>query len=322
MPVKKCEVCGSEFQARLSKIRTCGIHCRNQLISTEKSLKHVKINECSICKKKFLVGAADANRQTCSATCAAELRATKTRSAPKLECITCKRGFFTSLSRIDAGGGKYCSKQCMYDRNRKVTTRACECCGKQYKIPPPSQRHVRTCSPECGYKIRICTRLGDKVKIPCHHCGSMFEVYAIRASERKFCSHECHQASDERLLRGKESIAGALNPAWKGGVAIKTISATGKPYTRLQPHIEAEKIARRQRVRLQATPAWANLEKMQAIYKAAQAISKATGIAHHVDHMVPLTNPLVSGLHNEFNLRVLPATENLKKHNKHWPDMP
>ena len=40
-----------------------------------------------------------------------------------------------------------------------------------------------------------------------------------------------------------------------------------------------------------------------------------------VDHIVPLNHPYVSGLHNEFNLRVITALENAKKSNKYWPDM-
>jgi hypothetical protein len=37
---------------------------------------------------------------------------------------------------------------------------------------------------------------------------------------------------------------------------------------------------------------------------------------------VPLRSKLVSGLHVENNLRVIPARENNQKKNKHWPDMP
>lgn len=68
--------------------------------------------------------------------------------------------------------------------------------------------------------------------------------------------------------------------------------------------------AKRRAMKLQATPHWANQEVIKQIYK------EATEKGMHVDHIVPLNNPLVCGLHCEFNLQILPATENLRKSNK------
>lgn len=68
-----------------------------------------------------------------------------------------------------------------------------------------------------------------------------------------------------------------------------------------------------------ATPPWADAEKMQAIYAEAIRVSEETGIEHHVDHFYPLRGRTVSGLHCEANLRIIPATENMRKHNRH-PD--
>jgi 5-methylcytosine-specific restriction endonuclease McrA len=45
-------------------------------------------------------------------------------------------------------------------------------------------------------------------------------------------------------------------------------------------------------------------------------------VKHEVDHIVPLKSPLVCGLHVEHNLQVIPATQNRRKHNRVWPDMP
>lgn len=73
--------------------------------------------------------------------------------------------------------------------------------------------------------------------------------------------------------------------------------------------------ARQQRKR-KAMPAWANEAAMKAIYTECQRISVVTGIKHHVDHFYPLKNPLVCGLHNEYNLRIIPAVENLSKGNR------
>jgi hypothetical protein len=58
-----------------------------------------------------------------------------------------------------------------------------------------------------------------------------------------------------------------------------------------------------------ATPAWADLEAIKQIYK-----NRPEG--YHVDHIVPINNPKVCGLHVEYNLQYLLAEDNLKKSNK------
>jgi hypothetical protein len=80
--------------------------------------------------------------------------------------------------------------------------------------------------------------------------------------------------------------------------------------------------ANRRAAKLQATPAWADQEKIAEFYFAADFLGMVTGEWYHVDHIVPLQSKLVCGLHDEFNLQVLPAKENIKKSNRFWPDMP
>ena len=75
----------------------------------------------------------------------------------------------------------------------------------------------------------------------------------------------------------------------------------------------------RQTRKRQALSAWADLGAIEALYVECSRISKETGIKHHVDHYYPLTSDIVCGLHNQFNLRIIPAYENLLKHN-HFPD--
>ena len=82
-----------------------------------------------------------------------------------------------------------------------------------------------------------------------------------------------------------------------------------------------ERAARRRTTKKQATPAWADIEAIREYYRAARAFRKY-GYDFHVDHIVPLKSPLVSGLHTEANLRLLPGAENLSKHNRFWPGMP
>lgn len=80
-------------------------------------------------------------------------------------------------------------------------------------------------------------------------------------------------------------------------------------------HVAMEVVRRRQARKKQATPKWADRKAMQAVYRAAVVLTDKTGAAHDVDHIVPLTSDSVCGLHCEFNLRVIPRTENRKKAN-------
>jgi len=72
--------------------------------------------------------------------------------------------------------------------------------------------------------------------------------------------------------------------------------------------------------KLHATPSWltsVDKDLMRATYSLSQELSASTGILHHVDHIVPLQGKTVCGLHVPSNLRVIPATENLKKSNSY-----
>jgi hypothetical protein len=269
MPIKKCETCGSEFQARLSKIRTCSTKCRNQLISSEREQRHKATKQCVVCEKEFEVGASDSKRLTCSDECGYKLRGSKTSRSVRLQCATCNKSFLTKLSQLSQpGGGKYCSKECMYQRNSSETNRECVCCGKMF-TSPPSQMHVVTCSTECGYEWFSGPR----------------RVNYIGATKR--------------IIR-KDGTNGVTFTRW----------------------YSAKKNTERRVKTQMATPPWANLDAIRTVYDLAAKMESLTGQRYHVDHIVPLNSRTVSGLHVHHNLQVLPAVDNLRKGNRHWPDMP
>lgn len=102
---------------------------------------------------------------------------------------------------------------------------------------------------------------------------------------------------------------------------IRVISPEkNKRYTskwrKLNPGIVTACTQRRNANKMRAQPSWANKDKIQFFYEMSAHISKISGIKHHVDHIVPLQSPLVCGLHCEYNLQVIPASENVRKSNK------
>jgi len=80
-----------------------------------------------------------------------------------------------------------------------------------------------------------------------------------------------------------------------------------------------ERSTRRRAAKLQAVPPWVDKkhrDRLASIYKACRNVSKRTGKAHHVDHIIPLQGGNVCGLHVWWNLRIIPASMNLSKGNR------
>lgn len=74
--------------------------------------------------------------------------------------------------------------------------------------------------------------------------------------------------------------------------------------------------------KITALPSWADLEQIKKIYLFRDLMQKERGIEMEVDHIVPLQSKSVCGLHVQANLQVIPKSENRKKANRRWPDMP
>lgn len=91
---------------------------------------------------------------------------------------------------------------------------------------------------------------------------------------------------------------------------------TSKNHRLANPGVYAAHFKMRQTRKRQALSSWADLGAIEALYIECARITKETGIKHHVDHYFPLKSDVVCGLHNEFNLRIVPASINLAKHNQ------
>jgi hypothetical protein len=94
---------------------------------------------------------------------------------------------------------------------------------------------------------------------------------------------------------------------YKINKTILNISSRNHYY--IHKYMYFAKKAKYRATKLKATPKWANLVTIKEIYQTCPP-------GYHVDHIVPLQGKLVCGLHCEFNLQHLPASENLSKGNK------
>jgi 5-methylcytosine-specific restriction endonuclease McrA len=96
-------------------------------------------------------------------------------------------------------------------------------------------------------------------------------------------------------------------------------NAYKQKYKEANPDMYKELVSLRRRRFRQATPNWLTATQRMEIrlkYRLAIELSRATGIRHAVDHIIPLQGEEVCGLHVPWNLQVIPQTENLKKSNK------
>ena len=98
--------------------------------------------------------------------------------------------------------------------------------------------------------------------------------------------------------------------------------ALDQAYSQANPDKICAKAAKRRAWRLKATPSWAKPKYIAMFYMIAKEEQEKNNIEYHVDHIVPLNSKFVCGLHNEYNLQVLPGSENCQKSNIYWPDMP
>ena len=116
---------------------------------------------------------------------------------------------------------------------------------------------------------------------------------------------KAYQAERLRIRLDSERLTKESNERWRDGIQDRKALAK-RAYS-----------SKRRAMKTGKCPAWANLEAIKMIYKQAQDMTKTTGIVHHVDHIIPLLGKTVSGLHVHENLQVIPALENLKKHNRY-----
>lgn len=133
----------------------------------------------------------------------------------------------------------------------------------------------------------------------------------------------------EEVRRAREANKDQYNAVRRGSVGVarrqkhaESIANGLRRYRQAnKPKIAALRAKGRAAKKL-ATPSWANRAYIALFYEFANHESDRLGQSVHVDHIVPLQNQFVCGLHCEHNLQLLTARDNKRKGNRVWPDMP
>lgn len=175
----------------------------------------------------------------------------------------------------------------------------------------------------------------------CSKCGvakELAEFYADRQKKdgRAYVCKECDKAKQKKRRGEHPDRVRASNASWQHrnekvfrGHKAKWRAKNKQHLTEynaqwVETHrgLHNAKGARRRAAELQATPAWTNHIAVGEFYALAALKTKLTGEQWHVDHIVPLQNKKVCGLHTHYNLQVLLGSDNKSKGNHYWPDMP
>lgn len=176
--------------------------------------------------------------------------------------------------------------------------------------------------------IKKCSQCGVEKTLSCFH-----KQKATKDGYRTICK-ECRKGEDiERYLLNKKEIV-ARTTKWQkdNPERAKEIQAKSrlknkekrKDYIAKWRSNNRGKInalnSTRNAAKKKRTPQWLtsfDILKIQCLYSLAAMRSKESGQKWHVDHIVPLQGNSVCGLHVPWNLRVIPAIENLRKYNKY-----
>jgi hypothetical protein len=185
-----------------------------------------------------------------------------------------------------------------------MLTKVCTCC----KIEKNIDEYHRSKSGKYG------------VKAECNLCRKKWNEANRKAkSEYNRVYQKANKESISAYYQANRVVKLEYSRAYRK-VNKDKIAEYASAYQKANPHIINAITAKRKSSKLQATPAWADLKAIKGVYELA-VIFNRTGMNLHVDHIVPLQSDLVCGLHCEANLQLLPASDNISKGNRHWPDM-
>lgn len=161
-------------------------------------------------------------------------------------------------------------------------------------------------SKELGLHSRKVKAILDTLA-PDRRPGEKLCSYILRINDCKFCSR-CEVVKFVEDFTKNKSRNDGLNVVCKDCQYETFKSYYPEYYKNNKDKYAAAKVKYKLRL-IEATAKWANLEKINEIYKNCPE-------GYHVDHIIPLQGENVCGLHVEDNLQYLSAFDNLSKGNK------
>jgi len=164
---------------------------------------------------------------------------------------------------------------------------------------------------------RKCTKCGE-VKLLTEFNKDRFGKFG-RCSSCKVCRAAYRKANRENIAEYNKryNVANAernseYHRKYREENAAR-ISAREKEYRNNNKAAISIRKAKHRCDKTDRTPVWACEDTIGLYYETRKALSDATGIVYHVDHIYPLRGATVSGLHVPGNLQIITKKSNLSK---------
>lgn len=203
------------------------------------------------------------------------------------------------------------NKSCVVCQEKAVRIRK----KNRYHTDPEYKKKVHARSAR-RKKVRWATDTEFRERIAEHHkryyqthkdaCDARNKEWAaenperIRDIARKWAAKDYAANPERHRLAARESRKANLTASRK----------RVREWQKANPGIVNYHVTYRRALKIKATPAWANKERIKQIYMDARRLGLV------VDHIIPLKSEYVCGLHVENNLQLLTAEENARKGNK------
>lgn len=251
------------------------------------------------------------------------------------KCPQCGALFYVQAHR--AAEAKFCSMKCLWSgrkkRPRKMVECVCEHCKSAYVVAAYRAAETRFCSKRCLMQAKIPEIEGPRLasmkrrpkmsdeerrrrKKACHaiYLEKNKEILKKKAAEKYEANKELFSSRARRWREKNQDKVRKNNQAKRLRDGEHLREKRRQHYRENKPRYVAQARAREEIIK-RATPSWADMEAIIAIYAEAERMTVETGIKHHVDHFYPLQGKTMCGLHVEGNLRIIPMIDNLRKGN-------